>query len=277
MPDISVPDQSNRPPSDRTRNTTATSAVALLLPLLLFLLAPALRPSATPIDAWSRDAAPSVLLGRSLSDRELLNALRHASTAESFDLVLGAADAVAAVVPGFAEEERLVRYDRPDLLRGLLEELPHHTASMRHLLATRYLERAYFDPTGEPRLPVVPERTLSYLDDYFGGVGDPGRPHDAVHPGDVTLAAVYFRLTAVYGRMSSAATLMQTGGALLRELQRSSGRLDAGWQRLAYGYLESALLFPDPALALLIDEIRRASRDRGIAHRAAEVSRRLFD
>ncbi len=257
-------------------NAPARAAATVALALVLLLSPGAGTLAAEPPGSALRVGPPFLLLGRALGDGELLTALRDASLAESVDLVLGAAAAVADTVAA-GDGGAVSRYDRPRLIRGLLEELPHQSAYVRHLLAALYLERAYFNSAGEPRSPAVPENTLAYLDSHLTGAGEPGRPDDWAHPGDVSLAAVYFRLAAAYRRAPSAAALMQTGSALLGQLERTSGRLDASWTRLAFGYLESALLRPDPTLAVVIDDIRRASRDGDLVTRAATVSRRLFD
>ena len=185
-------------------------------------------------------------LGQSLSDPELIAALANASLADAYALLAGA-----------AEQPQ----DRAQLVEELLRGLPHFQPSARHTLAARYLQQSYLDNHGLPRTADPPLRVISLLDREYGSFADPA------------LRAAFLRLCAAYRIPPSTATLMEAGAELLQVVQHSAGLLDAAWSRVARDYFAVAPLRPDPALATLIDEIRRALRDRHlvVAARAASA------
>ncbi|TVQ39831.1 MAG: hypothetical protein EA384_04475 [Spirochaetaceae bacterium] len=188
-------------------------------------------------------------LGRSLSDLDLITALADASLADAYALLAGA-----------AEQPQ----DRPQLVEGLLHGLPRFQPWARHTLAARYLQQSYFDSHGLPRTIDPPLGVLSLLNREYVTFQDPA------------LRAVFLRLCSAYRVPPSTATLMDAGAELLQITQRSSGLLDAAWGRVAREYFMVAPLRPDPALARLIDEIRRALRDRHLVVAARTASAMTF-
>ena len=196
------------------------------------------------------EASPLRQLGRTVNDEALIAALADATLADAFVLLNGAAERPD---------------ERPELLRALVNGLPSQRRWVRHMLAAHYLERAMLEPDGSPRAEQVPAVTLELLAQEYHRIEDS------------TLQAVYFRLCTAYRWPPPNTVLMHAANQLLDLTRRSAGTLDAPWRRLARDYFHAAALRPDPALARLIDEIRRALRDRELVQLARATAAAMFD
>lgn len=196
------------------------------------------------------EASPLRQLGRSVNDEALIAALADAPLADAFEILHAAAERPD---------------ERPELLRALVNGLPSHRRWVSHMLAAHYLERAMLGPDGSPRAEQVPALSLELL------------AREYHHIEDSTLQTVFFRLCTAYQWPPPNTVLMHAANQLLERTQRSAGKLDAPWRRLARDYFQAAALRPDPALARLIDEIRRALRDRELVLLARASAAAMFD
>ena len=196
------------------------------------------------------EASPLRQLGRSGNDQAVIAALNEATLADAFELLSGAAERPD---------------ERPELLRALVNGLPSQRRWVRHMLAAHYLERAMLGPDGSPRAEQIPAVTLALLSREYHRLEDS------------TLQSVYFRLSTAYRWPPPNTVLMHAANQLLDRTQQSAGTLDAPWRRLARDYFHAAALRPDPALARLIDEIRRALRDRELVLLARATAAAMFD
>ncbi|TVR29902.1 MAG: hypothetical protein EA404_13970 [Spirochaetaceae bacterium] len=185
-----------------------------------------------------------------MHDEALIAALADATLADAFEILSGAAEHPD---------------ERPELLQSLVNGLRSHRRWVSHMLAAHYLERAMLQPDGSPRTEQVPALSLELL----------AREYHRIE--DSTLQTVFFRLSTAYRWPPPNTVLMHAANQLLDRTQRSAGRLDAPWRRLARHYFQAAALRPDPALARLIDEIRRALRDRELVLLARATAAAMFD